>query len=176
VGLVRTAKVAFPLERLLVLVSVAPGHKQVATPAQMRLELARAAFPDEEVVLDEHARTVDLLRDHPEWADPIFLLGADEFCDFASWKDPDDVLSLARLGVATRPGYPQERLQSVLARLARPDRVAFFEIEPSEAASRDVRSLLERGEDVGGAIPPAVLELIEREGLYGGPRRYTQPA
>ena len=32
-----------------------PGHKQVETPAAVRLELARAAFPGDEVVLDEHA-------------------------------------------------------------------------------------------------------------------------
>ena len=62
------------------------------------------AFPGREVELDHHARTVDMLREG-RWDDPVFLIGADEFLDFPSWKEPDAVLELARLGVATRPGY-----------------------------------------------------------------------
>ena len=51
------------------------------------------------------------------------------------------MLELARLAVATRPGFPRERLDAVLARLARPERVVFFDIEPNPAASSDSREL-----------------------------------
>jgi nicotinate-nucleotide adenylyltransferase len=171
VALAEAAKAELGLERLLVLVAADPGHKHVETPAATRLELARAAFPDDEVVLDEHPRTIDLLRDHPEWSDPVFLLGADEFCDFLSWKEPDEVLRRARLGVAARRGYPRSRLQSVLERLEHPERVLFFELD-SPVASRDLRG---RREEFGAAVPPAVAAIIEREGLYGRPG-YTEPA
>src|SRR5207253_2160006 len=87
VALARAAKQELGLERLLVLVSADPGHKRVETPAAIRLELARAAFPDDDVQLDEHARTVDLLRAHPEWTDPVFVVGADEFAGFLAWKE-----------------------------------------------------------------------------------------
>src|SRR5207248_9630583 len=127
----------------------ATGDKRVRRPAGVRLQLARAAFPEDEVVLDEHARTIDTLRAHPEWSDPVFLLGADEFADFLSWKEPEEVLRRARLAVATRPGFPRETLQSVLAQLEAPDRVLFFEIEPTPVASRDLRQRLARGEEVG---------------------------
>ena len=50
------------------------------------------------------------------------------------------MLARTRLAVATRPGFPPERLDAVLARLAQPDRVVFFDIEPNAAASRDVRA------------------------------------
>ena len=99
------------------LVSADPGHKHVDTPADVRLRLARAAFPDDDVLLDEHARTIDLLRAHPEWIDPVFLIGADQFRDFLTWKEPDEVLERTRLAVATRPGFPRERLEGVLAAL-----------------------------------------------------------
>ena len=112
----------------------------------MRLRLARAAFPGDEVVLDEHARTIDMLRAHPEWDDPVFLIGADEFSGFLSWKEPDEVLELARIGVATRPGFPRGRLEAVLAELARPDRVLFFEIEPTPVASSGLRQRFEAGD------------------------------
>jgi nicotinate-nucleotide adenylyltransferase len=175
VELARRAKAELGLERLIVLVSVDPGHKQVETPAATRLRLAEAAFPDDEVVLDEHARTVETLRAHPEWADPVFLIGADEFCDFLAWREPSEVLARTRIAVATRPGFPQERLDAVLAQLDRPERVQFFEIEPLPVASRTLRARLAAGEDVSADLPPAVAAIVAAEGLYAVEPGYTGP-
>jgi len=175
VALAREAKRVFGLEQLAILVSAAPGHKPVETPAPVRVQLARAAFPTEQVLLDEHARTVDALRAHPEWDDPLFLVGADEFCDFLTWKEPQEVLRRTRLGVATRPGYPRERLEAVLARLERPERVLFFEIEPLPIASRELRARLENGESVQGLVPADVERILERERLYRGRTRVHSP-
>lgn len=172
VAVAAAAKEQFGFEQFAVLVSAQPGHKGVTLDAPTRLELTRVAFPDDDVELDEHGRTVDTLR-AGQWRDPLFLIGADEFCDFPTWKDPDGVLELARLGVATRPGYPRERLDRVLERLTRPDRVLFFEIEPVPVASRDLRERLARGEPIDGLVPPRVAELIRERGLY---RSYTATA
>ena len=165
VDVARAAKERFALPRLVVLVSAAPGHKEVETPAEARLELARAAFPDDDVRLDPYARTVDLLRGE-RFEDPLFVVGADQFRDFPSWKEPDEVLGLARLAVATRPGPPRRQLDAVLAGLARPDRVLFFDVEPNPAASRDIRGLAAAGEPLDGLVPPAVAALILARGLY----------
>ena len=161
VELVRRAKDELGLTEVVVLVSTRPGHKAVKTPAEVRLELARAAFPGDTVLLDEHARTIDLLREHPEWQDAWFVIGADEFADFLSWKEPDEVLARVRIGVGTRPGFPSGRLQAVLEGLARPERVHLFDMEPVPAASRDLRHRL-----VEADLPPAVAEIIRRDGLY----------
>jgi nicotinate-nucleotide adenylyltransferase len=176
VELARRAKEELGLGKLVVLVSADPGHKAVATPADVRLRLARAAFPDDEVMLDEHARTVDTLRAHPEWTDSVFLVGADEFADFLAWKEPEEVLRRTRLAVAMRPGFPRERLQAVLERLEQPDRVLFFEIEPTPVASRDLRARLARGEDVRDEVPSAVARTIEKGGFYGPGRGYNSVA
>jgi nicotinate-nucleotide adenylyltransferase len=175
VALVPAAKAALRLDRVVVLVAADPAHKQVDTPAGARLAMARAAFPNDEVVLDEHARTVDTLRAHSEWQDPVFLIGADEFGEFLSWQEPDEVLRLARLGVAARPGHPRERLSAVLDRLEAPERVLFFELE-QPVASRELRARLERGETASELVPPAVTAIIEREGLYGRAPGYTGAA
>jgi nicotinate-nucleotide adenylyltransferase len=172
VALAATAKRQFGFDEFVVLVSARPGHKDVVLDPDTRLELVRAAFPDDDVELDEHPRTVDMLRTG-RWRDPLFLVGADEFCDFPTWKDPERVLELARLGVATRPGYPRERLDAVLARLAHPERVLFFELEPLPVASRDVRERLMRGEPIDDLVPTGVAELIRKRDLY---RRYTAAA
>lgn len=167
VALARAAKEELGLAGLLVLVSERPAHKDVVTPADVRLEMARAAFPDDEVDLDPHGRTIELLEAHPEWDDPVFLIGADEFCDFPAWVRPDDVLARTRLAVATRPGFPRERLEAVLDDLEQPERVLFFDIPPTPVSSRDLRPRLERGEDVGEAVPSAVARIIDRDRLYG---------
>jgi nicotinate-nucleotide adenylyltransferase len=166
VELARRAKDELGLDRLIVLVAADPGHKHVDTPAEVRLRLARAAFPDDEVLLDDHARTVDTLRAHPEWSDPVFLLGADQFCDFLSWTDPQEVLRRTHLAVATRPGFPRERLEGVLEQLDHPERVLFFDIDPTAVASRDLRARLASGQVVAGEVPRAVADLIESETLY----------
>ena len=161
VELARRAKEELGLERLVVLVSGDPGHKRVETPASVRLELARAAFPHDDVQLDEHARTFDTLRAHREWHDPVFLVGADEFRDFLSCKEPNELLELTRLAVATRPGYPREELEAVLGRLDRPERILFFDMQPIPVASRALRERF-----VAADVPSAVAEIIRREGLY----------
>ena len=173
VALARRARVALGLERLIVLVSEDPGHKHVETPAAIRLALVRAAFPGDEVQLDPEPRTVDTLRAHPEWHDPVFLIGADQFADFPTWKKPDEVLELTRLGVATRPGFPPERLEAVLETLDDPGRVTFFELEPVPVSSRDLRARIAAGDDVSADIPEPVLKLIHGENLYARPAGYT---
>lgn len=166
VELARVAKRALGLDRLLVLVAVDPGHKPVHTPAGVRLALARAAFPDDDVLLDEYPRTIDLLRAHPEWDGARLVIGADQFAGFLAWKEPDEVLRRVRLAVATRPGYPRERLVAVLDGLEQPERVEFFELEPILLASSELRGRLARGEDVGVDVPAAAAELIRRDALY----------
>jgi len=165
VAVARAAKLELDVERLVVLVSERPGHKETHLPAEVRLELARAAFPDDEVRLDPYPRTVDLLRAE-RFDDPLFVVGADEFCGFLSWKEPEAVLELARLAVATRPGFPRERLETVLARLAHPERVAFFAIPPNPAASTEIRALAAAGRPLDGLVPDAVADLIRRRRLY----------
>ncbi len=164
VALARAAEEHFG-ERVLVLVAARPGHKEVQLDAETRLDLALAAFPGHEVELDPHERTVDLLEAR-RWRDPLFVIGADEFCDFLTWKDPNGVVARARLAVATRPGYPRERLDAVLDRLSQPERVQFFEIEPLPISSADIRDRVARGEPVDRLVPDGVAELIRTRGLY----------
>ena len=164
-ALARAAWKQFELDALAVLVAERPGHKQVGLDAETRLKLARAAFPDYSVEPDPYERTVDMLRAR-RWPEPLFLIGADQFADFLTWKDPEGVLALSRIGVATRPGFAAERLDSVLQRLSRPDRVELFEIEPVPISSQEIRDRVGRGESIDGLVPPAVAELIEALRLY----------
>jgi nicotinate-nucleotide adenylyltransferase len=165
VALVEAAWDQFDLDQLVVLVAAVPGHKSVHAAGAIRMRLAEEAFPGSRVQLDLHSWTVDMLRDRA-FEDPIFLMGADEFAAFPGWKDPDRVLELTRLGVATRPGYAREKLDAVLAELGRPERVEFFEIEPFDISSTEIRARVARGRSIDELVPEPVLELIEDLALY----------
>jgi nicotinate-nucleotide adenylyltransferase len=168
-AIARGAIARFALERLLVRVVADPGHKEVRTPAETRLALARLAFADmplAEIELDPFPRTVDSLE-ALALEDPVFLVGADEFASFLEWKEPDRVLALARLGVATRPGVALEALEVVLARLRHPEKVVFFGIDPVDVSSSSLRERIDEGGSLAGLVPASVEAEIERQGLYG---------
>lgn len=168
VALARAALERFDFERLVIHVVASPGHKPVATDAGTRLELARLAFeglPRTEVLREDHAYTVDSLREGA-YDDALFLIGADEFADFLTWKDPHEVLDHVRLAVGTRPGFPRELLEPVLAELGRPERIELFEIPAVPASSTEVRERVRRGEPIDDLVPSAVSRAIDRFGLY----------
>src|SRR5207244_888731 len=81
-------------------------------------------------------------------------IGADEYLEFPTWKEPEAVLELARLGVAQRPGFPLSRES--------PDRVLFFALEPVPVSSREIRALVARGEAIDGLVPPRVAAATAR--------------
>jgi len=168
VALAEEAVRHFRLDRLLVRVVADPGHKEVGTAPQIRLllaELAFAALDEAEVALDPFSRTVDSLE-QLGFEDPVFLIGADEFADFLDWKEPDRVLELARLGVATRPGTECAVVEAVLAGVSRPDRVELFAIEPLDVSSSGIRARIAAGDPVEGLVPWSVAAELDRLGLY----------
>jgi nicotinate-nucleotide adenylyltransferase len=168
VALAREAVDHFGLERLLVRVVADPGHKDVDTAPELRLELAELAFAPidvAEVSLDPFPRTVDSLE-ALQLADPVFLLGADELAAFPTWTRPERVLELARIGAATRPGTVLADLEGVIASLSRPDRVELFPITPLPVSSSEIRDRVADGLPIEGLVPPPVAEAIHRLGLY----------
>ena len=69
-------------------------------------------------------------------------------------------------GVATRPGVDRTELDAVLARLARPDRVTLFELQPHAVSSTQIRRRVAAGESIEGLVPPEVEREIHRLGIY----------
>jgi nicotinate-nucleotide adenylyltransferase len=164
VALARTAKRVFEIDPLYVLVSSSPPHKDVDVPVEVRLELAGSAFERDTVVRDDNPYSIDTVTGFGD--DAIFLVGADQFAKFLTWRSPDEILEHVRLGVATRPGYPHDELDSVLAQLAHPERVVFFDLDPVPISSSEIRERVARGESIDELVPPPVAAEIERLGLY----------
>jgi nicotinate-nucleotide adenylyltransferase len=159
VALAKGALDALEVDRLLVLVVARPGHKETELDAGTRLELARLAFgslPRTEVRLDDHAYTVDFLRDERP-RDAVFVVGADEWRAFDTWREPEEIKRLIAVAVAARPGesHPQGHVE-------------VFEIEQLPISSSDVRERIARGEPIDDLVPADVAREVERRRLYAG--------
>ena len=128
--------------------------------------------------------TVDTLRSihasHPD-AELTFIVGADTASTLGSWREPAQLLELARLAVATRAGATHQRVLDALADIARIPRagaggdgerpgaatpVSFLEMPAIEVSSSLVRQRLARGEAVDELVGPAVAGYIAEQHLY----------
>ena len=158
VALAEAAVARFGIDDLHVTVVADAAHKPSEAPVGDRLAMAELAFSelDATVELEEHRYTVDALE-AAGYDDPIFLVGADQLAAFPTWKDPERVLELARLGVATRPGY---------APATASPRIQIFELEPHPVSSSEIRRRALAGEPLDGLVAPAVARYIEEHGLY----------
>ena len=158
VALAERAVAEFGIDELHVAVVADAAHKSSDAPAEDRLAMAKLAFArlDPIVELERHRYTVDALE-AAAYDDPIFLIGADELAAFPTWKEPERVLELARLGVATRPGY---------APATASPRIRIFELEPHPVSSSEIRERVRRGEPLDGLVEPVVAAYIAERGLY----------
>ena len=178
VALARAAIEHFGFERLLVAPTGRTPGKEVASDAETRVRLAEAAFADVpraevsriDVDRPQPAYSFETVRwVHDEWGEPVFIVGADRFADFLTWREPNKVLEYARLGVATRPGFDFSSLADVLAAVERPDRVEYFQIPPIPVSSTEVRERVAAGLPIDWLVPRGVEQLILALGLYRDP-------
>jgi len=75
------------------------------------------------------------------------------------------------VSIAQQFGLRHEIIRT--AELDRPDRVAFFAIDPLPISSRELRSRVAAGADISAEVPAAVATLIRESGLYAHPSGYT---
>jgi nicotinate-nucleotide adenylyltransferase len=154
-------------------------HKEIEDDpgAEVRLGMARLAAEGEEgveasgleVERDEVSysyRTLELLAEEEPEQERFFLLGADVAAGLASWKEPERVLELARLGVVPRPGVGLGAVTSALERLGASDRADIIDMPLCGASSTTVRQRARQGKPLRHLVPDPVIELIEGRGLY----------
>ncbi|MBQ9967912.1 MAG: nicotinate (nicotinamide) nucleotide adenylyltransferase [Oscillospiraceae bacterium] len=170
------------LDELLLVPAAVPPHKSLAEGSpdgQTRAELLRLAakdlpfaqVDDIELRRDGVSYTVDTVRalreEYPE--DELFLcVGTDMFESFSSWRQPEQIASMATIAMAHRVDADRKRLDELAQAFERDFGKApvFIENEHVEISSTHVRRLL----ILGGAeqyVSPQVLAKIREDGLYG---------
>jgi nicotinate-nucleotide adenylyltransferase len=168
------------LDRVLLVPVHTPPHKAapVDPGPEARLELCRLAVGDDPrfAVSDLEVRrggpsyTVATLHDVHE-ARPedelTFIVGADAAQGLPTWREPEEVLRLARLAVAQREGV---RREDVLDRVGQvpggQDRVRFFDMPRMDVSSSLVRRRLAQGRPVRFLVPDAVADRLQTLDAY----------
>jgi nicotinate-nucleotide adenylyltransferase len=176
------AFVQLGLDRVVLMPAGRPPHKPLdAEPgAGHRLELCRHAVAsdprlsvsDLEVKRPGPSYTVDTLEQlHSRTPDSeLFLIvGGDVAAGLPSWRDPERVLSIARLAVAKRRGTARTAVDTALAGLPGGDRAEFFRMPRIGISSTMVRQRVRARQPITYLVPDAVAEYIEEHRLYGGP-------
>ncbi len=144
------------------------SHKQVSEPEHRYLMtvIATASNPRFTVSRVDVDRpgptyTIDTLRDlraqRPD-ADLFFITGADALAQILSWKDIDELWSLAHFVGVTRPGH-------VLDGMGRSD-VSLLEVPAMAISSSDCRTRVADNNPVWYLVPDGVVQYIAKYGLY----------
>ena len=118
--------------------------------------------------------TVDTLRELRQRADAsgsadelVLLLGGDQAAALPSWRAPEEVLSLAVVGVAERDEWRREEIADRLGPLCSSDRVRFFSMPRIDVSSSLVRARAREGLPIRYLVPDKVAHYVGGQSLYG---------
>jgi nicotinate-nucleotide adenylyltransferase len=103
---------------------------------------------------DEYGRETDL----------FFVTGADAVREIFQWKDPQEILELAHVIAATRPGYDIARFEAE-APTSHPN-ISVMDVPALAISSTDIRRRVQEGSSVRYLVPEAVQTYIEKWELY----------
>ena len=173
---------ALGLEKLIVIPDRIAPHKEMpegsAAPMQ-RLEMLRIAFADapQIEVSDMELRregvsyTVDTVRqlrqEYPD-AELILLVGTDMFLSFHQWRQPEEILAQASLGVFYRGAKGEKSdIEERKAQMeAQGHRVYLIQNEIVDISSTNLRRML-IFQCAEPFLPEGVGEYIRKNGLFG---------
>lgn len=111
-------------------------------------------------------RTLEMLSYERPGDELTFLLGADAAAGLESWREPERIVELARLGVAVRPGTVIDDAEAALERLGAAERSAVITMPEIGVSSTGIRRRLAQGRSIRYLVPDEVGELIARRRIY----------
>jgi nicotinate-nucleotide adenylyltransferase len=172
---------ALRLDRVLLVPNATPPHKPgvpVSAAADRLAMLALAIDGVDWLAIDRlelerggRSYTADTLaalgRQYPD-ATLVFLMGEDSLRDLPTWHQPERIVGLAEIGVATRPNVDVDLEALYRSVPGARGRVSIVEIPEVAIASRDLRLRVATGRPISFQVPPLVERFILQRGLYRG--------
>ncbi len=167
------------LERVLLVPTGEAPHKLIEPEPgpEVRLEMTRMAAANDPMleVIDwevagegpsfTYLTLERLLEYHPD-DEKWLLMGADVAASLESWKRPERVVELARVGIAARPGTPIANAEAALERLGVGERSEIVRMPEIDVSSTGIRERVAGGGPIRYIVADGVREAIERRGLY----------
>lgn len=181
--LAEQARERFGLEKVLFVTAAQPPHKlgERVTEAAHRLEMTRRAIADSDlfecstIEIDRPgpSYTIDTVKQVLELYGPetqlYLLLGADEGRDLMKWREPYEIMKLATIAVANRPGLPvSDVVDSLPEDFARG--IVPMEMPGVDISATDLRERVRSGRSIRYLVPKLVEEYIWANGLYADQR------
>jgi nicotinate-nucleotide adenylyltransferase len=182
--LAEQAREALALDQVILVPAARPPHKpgRVLTPFDVRLEMVRLAIGEAETfavsgIERDPARpswTVETLRrlraapGAPE--ETWLLLGADSLEELPTWREPEEIVRMARLAVYPRPGWDAATLETSLSPSQREWRAAgrlvLLDGPRLALSSSEIRDRARCGRSLRFLVPEPVRAYITAHGLY----------
>jgi nicotinate-nucleotide adenylyltransferase len=165
-------------EVVLVPVGESPYKRIEQEPGPaVRLEMARLAAGTDPVVEASDVetsregpsfsfRTLELMSDARPGDEFVFLMGADVAAGLESWRNPERVLELARVGIAARPGTALEEAEAAVERLGGEERSEIVRMPEIGVSSTGIRRRVAAGRPIRHLVADGIAELIAERGLY----------
>ncbi len=202
IGLATGAREKFRLDRVVFIPAFLSPHKLGSDPAPplhrlAMLELALAPYPffsisRIELEKKEVSFTVDTLSQltagHPD-TEFFLIMGIDAFQGINTWKSVHRLLGMCHVIVATRPGYPLDRMEGCLEtvfadqaglyspatrdgdvmvfnHLEKKTAIHFFDLPPMDISSTAIRERTHRRLEIKNMLPPEVENYMITNRLY----------
>lgn len=173
VNLVKNFKDELKLDRVLVIPTAVPPHKQAEglVSSEDRLEMCKLAFEniaevsDVEIARGGRSYTVETLEELKKIYkddDFYFLVGSDMLLSFRRWYRWEDILNMCTLCATDRDA--EKTCMDADKELF--DRIIFCDFPKTVVSSSLVREKLIAGESVEELVPREVIKYIREKGLY----------
>jgi len=159
-----------PLDKVIFVPTYLPPHKEDVdiAPARHRYNMLKRAInrnpffevSDIELKRDGVSYTIDTLRRIRQIyaRDEIFfIVGSDLLNYLDGWKDLGEVLKIVTFVVATRPGYPLDKIPSYIHKIP---------IRAVDISAFEIRQRIRQGRSFRYLVPQEVVNYINKKGLY----------
>jgi nicotinate-nucleotide adenylyltransferase len=162
------------LDQVIFIPCLRSPHKtrQKLSPAKDRFQMIRLAVEgnpsfcvsDIELKRRGVSYTVDTLRrlkDVYSESQIYFLTGSDVLNELGTWKDPERIYRLAKVVIATRPGFDEFDRRNRFAKKS-----IVVPITGIDVSSSEIRRRVKKGKSIEYLVPSVVEDYIEEKRLY----------
>ena len=160
------------LEKIIFIPAFISPHKSdiITSSAEDRLNMIKLAidgipffdYSDMEIKKGGVSFTVDTLKELKHNYDELeFIIGYDNIFEFHTWKDPDEIMKLAKILVLKRKSSHPPQFKDKYYHQA-----VFVQTRGIEISATDIRERVKKVLPINFLVPPNVLEYIHKHNLY----------
>jgi nicotinate-nucleotide adenylyltransferase len=176
-----TARIELGLDKVLFIPTGIPPHKddRKVTDAHLRFEMVQMSIQSNrnfmvssmEIEREGRTYTIDTLRILRELfpdQELFFITGTDALKELLTWREPEEIVRLARIVGASRPGYDSEHLLESIEKKYpfTKDRISQLEIPALAISSTDIRARVQNNKSIRYLLPDEVRQFIKSNKLY----------